>query len=142
MKKNLNPYDKHEVVNSTQSINLTNYQENDINSVLEKIQDEISKRKKALELKGSKVSSATFSYFSFSASLSVKRLETDSEYKARIARNEKLEETKRKKEEEKIKKEFKKLQELQNKYGNFSSAEEALNAKKIENSKSIINIPA
>jgi len=111
--KNSSPYEKQLVVKSQQSINITEYREYDLNSILEKIKNEFKKREKNLSEKNSSVMNMSTSYFAFSANVNIKRLETDAEYNKRIAQYEKSEETKRKKEEEKIKREFKKLQELQ-----------------------------
>lgn len=138
--KDPNPYEKQLVVKSQQNINVTEYKECDLNSILEKIKNEFKKREKNLSEKNSFVMNMTASYFTFSANVNIKRLETDAEYNKRIAQYEKSEETKRKKEEEKIKKEFKKMQELQEKYSNFSSPEEVLQAKRMEKANDILNV--
>lgn len=138
--KNSSPYEKQLVVKSQQSINITEYRECDLNSILEKIKNEFKKREKNLSEKNSSVMNMSTSYFAFSANVNIKRLETDAEYNKRIAQYEKSEETKRKKEEEKIKREFKKLQELQKKYYNFSSPEEVLQAKRMEKANDILNV--
>lgn len=124
--KKINPYDRIYVSKTNQNINVTDYRNLDLQTVLDKISSEFTKRKNTIKEKGSFSNSVTITYFSFSASLNIKRLETDAEYKLRIARYESSEETKRKKEEDKIKKEFKKLEELKEKFKNVNSAEEVI----------------
>ena len=143
MKKTIiqtSPYEKKQIVKNSQHISVSDYREVSLDDILKKITNEIEKRKKNLNEKGSKMTSLTFSYFSFSANFQVKRLETDAEYRIRIAKHEKNEEAKRKREEDKIKKEFKKLTELKEKYGKFSSPEEALMDLKMKKANNIINV--
>ncbi len=122
----INPYNRIYVSKTNQSISVIDYRDLDLQTVLDKISSEFTKRKNTIKEKGSFSNSVTITYFSFSASLNVKRLETDAEYKLRIAKYESAEETRRKKEEDKIKKEFKKLEELKEKFKNANSAEEII----------------
>jgi len=136
-----NEYERKEVVSSTQYINISEYREVDLKTIFDKLEQEIKKRKDKLQTKGSKINSITLSSINISASMYVKRLETDAEYNKRIANYEKQQEVLRKKEEVKIKKEFKKLQELQAKFENVSSEEEAVMKSRMEKaSKNIISI--
>lgn len=127
MKKSENPYEKKEVVTNTQYINIYEYREVDLNTIMDKLEQEIKKRKnKSSQQKDSKVQSVTLGNITIHANLYVKRLETDAEYNKRIAMHEKQEEAKRKKEEQKLKKEFKKLQELKEKFGDCLNEEQAI----------------
>lgn len=96
-----NLYERKMVTNSTQAINITEYRECDLNSILEKIKNEFKKRNKSLSEKNSSVMNMSCSYFTFSTTVFIKRLETDAEYNKRIAQHEKSEEAKRKKRKKK-----------------------------------------
>lgn len=126
-KKEKNVYNKQLVIKSMQNVYVSDNRDMDINTLVEKIKTELKKRTDKLSLKGSNYVFQTFCAFSLSATVHVKRLETDGEYKLRISNYEKSEETKRKREEEKIKREFKKLEELKQKFKDASSAEDAIN---------------
>lgn len=137
----INEYERKEVVSSTQYINISEHREVDLKTIFDKLEQEIKKRKDKLQTKGSNMNSVTFGSINISASMYVKRLETDAEYNKRIANYEKQQEVLRKKEEAKIKREFKNLQELQAKFENVSSEEEAVMKSRMEKaSKNIISI--
>lgn len=141
MKTKENPYEKKYVTKSTQHINISEYREMDFKTLVDKLEQELKKRKNNLFQKGSDVQSFTFTNVALSASMCIKRLETDAEYNKRIAAFEKQEAAKRKKEEDKIKKEFKKLKELESKFQNISSEEEAIMKLRMEKtSNNIITI--
>ncbi len=125
-KKETNPYDRLMIVKSNQSVYVSDSREMDIKTLLEKIENELRKRIKTLNSKGSDFVSQTVGYFNFSATIQVKRRETDLEYNKRISNYEKQEQVRRKKEEEKIKREFKKLEELKQKFEDVSSVDEAI----------------
>ncbi len=140
MKKE-NPYEKKEIVISNRSISHYDSNASGLKHLIEKIEKSIEKIKNDYSKKGSKTTSAVLSYYSFNGTVSVKRLETDSEYQRRIALHEKAEEQNRKKEEEKIKRDFKKLQELKAKYGDSQSPEEVIQKKRMQKANQLLGLP-
>jgi len=130
--QNTNEYEKKEVVSSTQSVYINEYKEVDLKTIFNKVEQEIKKRRNKLDQKNAKVASISVGSVSISLTLNIKRLETDAEYNRRIAAYEKQQSALRKKEEDKIKREFKKLQELQSKFANISSEEEAIMKSRME----------
>ncbi len=125
-KKAVNIYDRKLISSPIQNVYVSDSKEMDMETLIKKIHNELKKRVANLNLKGSKYVVQTFNGFTLTATVQVKRMETDSEYKLRIARHEKSEERKRKIEEDKIKKEFKKLEELKEKFKNANSADEVI----------------
>ncbi len=139
--KEINNYEKKYINTKTNYVSISDFRELDIETVLKKIENEIISKKNKLKEKGSAFAKITIGSFAFNANFNIKRLETDIEYNARIAKYEKQEETKRKKEEEKIKKDFLKLAELKEKYKEFANPDEAIMAqRKNKTEKSIISI--
>lgn len=130
--QNTNEYEKKEVVSSRQSVYINEYKEVDLKTIFNKVEQEIKKRRNKLDQKNAKVASISVGSVSISLTLNIKRLETDAEYNRRIAAYEKQQSALRKKEEDKIKREFKKLQELQSKFANISSEEEAIMKSRME----------
>jgi len=131
--QNINEYEKKEVVSSTQSVYINEYnRDTDLKTIFNKVEQEIKKRRNKLDQKNAKVASISIGGVSISLTLNIKRLETDAEYNRRIAAYEKQQSALRKKEEDKIKREFKKLQELQSKFANISSEEEAIMKNRME----------